>query len=179
MIKIVLDTNVFVSSFFGGNPRRIVDLWKTGEVTLCLSKAIIDEYVEVLRRLGLRRLEHHVLVNDWDGASWQSEQDLSSAPIFPDGVESDAVVAADYAPDGALWVGTAGGLLGTRSSRGIWLNVFTPVDSPLVPHERIFDIAVGADGTVWIGTDRGLLAYGAGQAPPPPETIYIPSAEKP
>jgi putative PIN family toxin of toxin-antitoxin system len=54
VIKVVLDTNVFVSSFFGGNPRRIVDLWKTGEITLCLSKPIIDEYVEVLRRLGLQ-----------------------------------------------------------------------------------------------------------------------------
>ncbi len=53
MIKVVLDTNVFVSSFFGGNPRKVVDLWKTGEVTLCLSKPIIDEYVEVLQRLGL------------------------------------------------------------------------------------------------------------------------------
>lgn len=54
MTKVVLDTNVFVSSFFGGNPRKIVDLWKTGEVTLCLSKPVIDEYVEVLRRLGLQ-----------------------------------------------------------------------------------------------------------------------------
>lgn len=54
MIKVVLDTNVLVSSFFGGNPRRIVDLWKTGEITICLSKPIIDEYVEVLRRLGLQ-----------------------------------------------------------------------------------------------------------------------------
>ena len=53
MIKVVFDTNVFVSSFFGGNPRKVVDLWKTGEVTLCLSKPIIDEYVEVLQRLGL------------------------------------------------------------------------------------------------------------------------------
>jgi hypothetical protein len=53
VIKVVLDTNVFVSSFFGGNPRKVVDLWKTGEVTLCLSKPIIDEYVEVLQRLGL------------------------------------------------------------------------------------------------------------------------------
>ena len=49
----MIDTNVFVSSFFGGNPRNIIDLWKTGHVTLCLSKAIIDEYVEVLQRLGL------------------------------------------------------------------------------------------------------------------------------
>ena len=53
MIKVVLDTNAFVSSFFGGNPRTIVDLWKTGEVPLCLSRPIIDEYLEVLRRLGL------------------------------------------------------------------------------------------------------------------------------
>jgi putative PIN family toxin of toxin-antitoxin system len=54
VIKVVLDTNVFVSSFFGGNPRKIVNLWKTGEVTLCLSRPIIDEYIEVLRRLGLQ-----------------------------------------------------------------------------------------------------------------------------
>ncbi|MCJ7641016.1 MAG: putative toxin-antitoxin system toxin component, PIN family [Desulfobacterales bacterium] len=54
MIKVVLDTNVFVSSFFGGNPRKVIDLWKTGEITLCLSKAIMDEYVEVLGRLGLQ-----------------------------------------------------------------------------------------------------------------------------
>jgi hypothetical protein len=50
----VVDTNVFVSSFFGGNPRKIVDLWKSGQVTICLSKPIIDEYVEVFQRLGLQ-----------------------------------------------------------------------------------------------------------------------------
>ncbi len=54
MIKVVLDTNVLVSSFFGGNPRKVVDLWKNGDITLCLSRPIIDEYVEVLRRLGLK-----------------------------------------------------------------------------------------------------------------------------
>jgi putative PIN family toxin of toxin-antitoxin system len=50
---VVLDTNVFVSSFFGGNPRRIIDLWKTGRLTIGLSPAIIEEYIEVLGRLGL------------------------------------------------------------------------------------------------------------------------------
>ena len=54
MTRVVVDTNVFVSSFFGGNPRKIVDLWKSGQVTICLSKPIIDEYVEVLQRLGLQ-----------------------------------------------------------------------------------------------------------------------------
>lgn len=50
---VVLDTNVFVSSFFGGNPRRIIDLWKTGRFKIGLSPAIIEEYIEVLGRLGL------------------------------------------------------------------------------------------------------------------------------
>jgi putative PIN family toxin of toxin-antitoxin system len=52
--RVVVDTNVFISSFFGGNPRKIIGLWKSGEITLCLSKPIVDEYIEVLRRLGLQ-----------------------------------------------------------------------------------------------------------------------------
>jgi uncharacterized protein len=51
--RVVLDTNVLISSFFGGNPRKIIDLWISGEITLCLSRPIIDEYVDVLQRLGL------------------------------------------------------------------------------------------------------------------------------
>jgi uncharacterized protein len=52
-MKAVIDTNIFVSSFFGGNPRKIIDRWKTGELTLCLSAPILEEYAAVLRRLGL------------------------------------------------------------------------------------------------------------------------------
>lgn len=52
-MKAVIDTNIFVSSFFGGNPRKVIDLWKKGSITLCLSKPILDEYVEVLQRIGL------------------------------------------------------------------------------------------------------------------------------
>ncbi len=54
MMRVVVDTNVFVSSFFGGNPRKIIDLWKSGRIELCLSTPIIDEYIEVLRRMGLQ-----------------------------------------------------------------------------------------------------------------------------
>jgi putative PIN family toxin of toxin-antitoxin system len=53
-MRAVIDTNVFVSSFFGGNPRKIIDLWKNGKLTLCLSNAVLDEYIDVLRRIGLR-----------------------------------------------------------------------------------------------------------------------------
>jgi putative PIN family toxin of toxin-antitoxin system len=53
-MKVVIDTNVFVSSFFGGNPRKIIDFWKKGKIILCLSKDILDEYVDVLHRVGLK-----------------------------------------------------------------------------------------------------------------------------
>jgi len=54
LIRVVVDTNIFISSFFGGNPRKIIDLWKSGQITLCLSRPIIDEYVNVLGRMGLQ-----------------------------------------------------------------------------------------------------------------------------
>jgi putative PIN family toxin of toxin-antitoxin system len=52
-VRVVVDTNIFISSFFGGYPGRIVDLWKTGRITLCLSNAIIEEYIDVLQRMGI------------------------------------------------------------------------------------------------------------------------------
>jgi putative PIN family toxin of toxin-antitoxin system len=54
-MRIVIDTNVFVSSFFGGIPRRIVDHWFSGKLILCVSRPILKEYFEVLRRLGFNR----------------------------------------------------------------------------------------------------------------------------
>ena len=51
-MKVVLDTNVFVSAvFFGGVPGRILTAWHNGEIHLRLSPEILEEYVEVLRRL--------------------------------------------------------------------------------------------------------------------------------
>ncbi len=54
MIRVVIDTNVFISSFFGGNPRKITDLWKSGQIILCLSRRIVNEYIDVLKRMGLQ-----------------------------------------------------------------------------------------------------------------------------
>lgn len=61
MTRVVIDTNVFISSFFGGVPRQIIELWKTGAVTLCLSQTIIEEYIAVLHRLKLDRQEIETL----------------------------------------------------------------------------------------------------------------------
>lgn len=54
MRKVVIDTNVFISSFFGGIPRQIINQWKEGNIILCLTQETIEEYLEVLNRLGLK-----------------------------------------------------------------------------------------------------------------------------
>ena len=51
-LRVVLDTNVIFSSFWGGNPKRILERWKTGHLTLLISLPILEEYLAVLARLG-------------------------------------------------------------------------------------------------------------------------------
>ena len=53
-VRVVIDTNVFISSFFGGIPKEIINLWKNGKLILCLSQNIVEEYIEVLNRLWLK-----------------------------------------------------------------------------------------------------------------------------
>lgn len=50
ILRVVIDTNVLISSVFGGNPRKVIDLWKNGKLLLIVSDEIVDEYLEVLKR---------------------------------------------------------------------------------------------------------------------------------
>lgn len=51
-MRVVLDTNVFISGvFFGGQPGKVLSAWRDGRVRLVLSLQILEEYVEVLHRL--------------------------------------------------------------------------------------------------------------------------------
>ena len=52
-MRVLVDTKVFVASFYGGDPREIIRLWSRSEITLCLSAEIVDEYVRVLQDLGM------------------------------------------------------------------------------------------------------------------------------
>lgn len=52
-LRVVVDTNIFISSFWGGKPREIIDLWSHGDIILCISDEILKEYLEVMIRLKL------------------------------------------------------------------------------------------------------------------------------
>jgi putative PIN family toxin of toxin-antitoxin system len=49
-ISVVLDTNVLISSFYGGNPEKIIELLLNEEIDLYYSSEIILEYRDVLFR---------------------------------------------------------------------------------------------------------------------------------
>jgi uncharacterized protein len=53
LLRIVIDTNVLISSFFGGNPKKVIDLWKSGSAILCLTQEILEEYLRVMARLPI------------------------------------------------------------------------------------------------------------------------------
>ena len=50
-MRLVLDTNIFISSFYwGGNPQRIIDRIVEGIDTLFISNEILDEVIDVMSR---------------------------------------------------------------------------------------------------------------------------------
>ena len=52
-MKIILDTNVFISGiFFHGPPSQILEAWKKSKFQIVLSKEIIEEYQRVAETLA-------------------------------------------------------------------------------------------------------------------------------
>ena len=59
-LKVVIDTNVFVSGvFFSGPPSQILKAWQLGKFELIVSREILDEY----RRVGEILREEHPAVD--------------------------------------------------------------------------------------------------------------------
>jgi putative PIN family toxin of toxin-antitoxin system len=53
-LKIVMDTNVFISGvFFRGPPYQILKAWQSGEIELVVSQEILDEYQRVSEILAM------------------------------------------------------------------------------------------------------------------------------
>lgn len=86
MIKLVLDSNVLISAIvFGGKPRKILNFIIEGRLALCLSKAIIDEVLEILGKKFkytqrmLFAIEHELM-----SASFITEPDIEIHYITED-----------------------------------------------------------------------------------------------
>jgi putative PIN family toxin of toxin-antitoxin system len=47
-VRIVIDTNIFISSLWKGSSRKILDLAQLGKVKLVLSNEIVNEFIKVM-----------------------------------------------------------------------------------------------------------------------------------
>lgn len=65
-IKAVFDTNIYLSGIiFGGNPRRCLELARSGEIELFISRAIILELIKNLQN-KFGRNEHELKISvEW------------------------------------------------------------------------------------------------------------------
>jgi uncharacterized protein len=86
-VKVVLDTNVFVSGvFFIGPPFQILQAWRNGNIQLVISPEILDEY----RRVGESLAEDHPLINLKPVLEYVIQNTLAfSAPALPERVCDD------------------------------------------------------------------------------------------
>jgi putative PIN family toxin of toxin-antitoxin system len=56
-MKIILDTNVFISGiFFSGPPAQLLKAWKDRRFQIVLSKEILNEYQRVVEELSKKIL---------------------------------------------------------------------------------------------------------------------------
>jgi putative PIN family toxin of toxin-antitoxin system len=60
-MRIVLDTNIFISAVLGGRLGVIVDEWKAGKFTLIITDAIAREYLDVINRPKFRIPENEII----------------------------------------------------------------------------------------------------------------------
>ena len=86
-MKIVLDTNVFISGvFFTGPPYHILEAWRDGNVEIIISEEILDEYIRVGVRLE-RQFPDIEIRSIFELLTVKAE--MVSASILPDQICED------------------------------------------------------------------------------------------
>ena len=120
-MKVVLDTNVFVSGvFFSGPPYRILAAWQAGTIQLTVSPEILDEY----RRVGEALAEDYPSVNLLPMLNFVIQNaEVVSVPLLPEVVcrdpDDDKFLACALACGGSVIVSGDKHLLNVSGYHGI------------------------------------------------------------
>ena len=62
-MKIVLDTNVLISGiFWGGHPKRILEMVVKGSIKIYATESIVKEYFRIIEKIGKNNT---TIVNEW------------------------------------------------------------------------------------------------------------------
>lgn len=125
-MKVVIDTNVFVSSIFGGIPKQVVEQWFTGRITLCLSEEVFREYQRVLRALEAvsEEEERDLIAAFTSGQHVLYTNDPPPVDVVSDDPDDNKFIACALALEAAYIVSGDSDLLKLKSYMG------TPIVTP-------------------------------------------------
>jgi putative PIN family toxin of toxin-antitoxin system len=114
-VKLILDTNVFVSGvFFSGPPFQILQGWRDEMVQLVISTEILEEY----QRVGLILAQEHPLIDLMSMLDYLVQHaEVYSVPSLPERV--DKFLACAIASGGTLVVSGDRHLLKVSGYQGV------------------------------------------------------------
>lgn len=94
------------------------------------------------------------------GFDWASLSNLADdgwfSPIEPTDLASTIIYSCERGPDGALWLGTAAGLIRYRDGVIDSFTVKTAAGSDGLLGAQVNDLEFDAEGNLWVATDGGL-----------------------
>jgi putative PIN family toxin of toxin-antitoxin system len=127
-LKIVLDTNVFISGiFWSGSPYTILKAWKKGRIELVVSESILEEYRRVASELTERYpgIDMSYWIERVSIAATVVNVPAQSAPICKD-PDDDKFILCASAADRAIVISGDKHLLDENGYQGI--EVLKPQD---------------------------------------------------
>lgn len=127
-MRIVLDTNVFISGiFFTGPPYQILEAWRDGKVQLLVSPSILDEYQRIGVELALQ-FKDVDLRPFWELLTIQAEIVLAPTlhPVIHDDPSDDKFLEAALAGNASYIISGDRHLLKISEFQGI--QILKPKD---------------------------------------------------
>lgn len=125
-MRVVLDTNVLISGiYFGGQPGKILQAWRSHQIQIVFSPGILEEYLVVAERLAMRYagVEYERILNMIvQNAELIHVGDLSESVC--DDADDDKFLACAVASGANIVVSGDQALFKTSGYRGV--TVVTP-----------------------------------------------------
>lgn len=121
-MRVVIDTNVFVSGIFweGNFCSQIIDKWKNGEFVLVSSVEILDEFIRTMRNFKIQMPED--MIEEWRNLIFENSvmvEPTARVDVVEDDPDDNKFLEAGVAGRVDFVVSQDKHLLGVGSFRGI------------------------------------------------------------
>ena len=134
-IKVVIDTNVYISAiFWNGNPRKIIELGRDGKIKIYTSKDIIGEISDVLiRKFKLESYDVERILLDFSSFSILVKP-IQSLKIIKQDPDDDKFIECAISCDADYIISGDRHLVNLKEYRGI--KIVNPLDFLLIINEH-------------------------------------------